>query len=305
MSQRPTLLVLAAGMGSRYGGLKQIDPIGPSGEVVLDYSVYDAMKAGFGRVVFIIRKDIEKDFKEVMEPHFEGRIPVDYVFQELDKLPEGYDVPEGRTKPWGTSHAMLMAKDTINEPFCVINADDFYGRKAFQLMHDKLLELDGKTGLYTMVAFNLQNTLSENGGVSRGVCRVEEGLLAGVRETHQIERKDDDSVQGAYEGEPVRLIGNEPVSMNFWGFTPDVFRHAENQMTGFLKTVEDKQKGECLVPVLVDELINSGDATCEVMTSADKWYGVTYPDDKASVQAGIRGLVDSGTYPEDLWNVES
>jgi len=301
MSQQPTLLVLAAGIGSRYGGLKQIDPIGPSGEVVLDYSVYDAMQAGFGKVVFIIRKDIEKDFKETLGPHFKGRIPVEYVFQELDKLPEGYDVPEGRTKPWGTSHAMLMAADAIEEPFCVINADDFYGREAFDLMHQKLVELGSGTGHYTMVAFNLAKTLSENGGVSRGVCRVEDGYLAEVLECHGIERQADGTVPATHEGEAKMLEGNEPVSMNFWGFTPDVFGHANDQMVDFLKTLEDMQKGECLVPVLVDDLIKAGKAKCEVMSSDDKWYGVTYPDDKASVQSGIRSLVDAGLYPENLW----
>lgn len=301
MSVKPTLLVLAAGMGSRYGGLKQIDPIGPSGEVVLDYSVYDAKKAGFGKVVFIIRKGIEADFREALEPHFEGNIETEYVFQELDMLPEGFAVPEGRVKPWGTSHAILMAKDAIKEPFAVINADDFYGLRAFELMHDKLVALAGVENHYCMVAFELLKTLSDNGGVSRGVSQVEDGFLAKVRECHKIEEQPDSTINGEHEGNPVTLSRDDLVSMNFWGFTPDAFDRLETGLVSFLEEKGTEMKSEYLIPTSVDEWIQSGGAKCEVMQSDGKWYGVTFPEDKQVVVDGIRAMIDAGTYPASLW----
>ena len=302
MSQSPTLLVLAAGMGSRYGGLKQIDPIGPSGEVVLDYSVYDAVRAGFERVVFIIRRDIEEDFRGRLEADFAGRIAVDYVFQELDKLPEGYAVPEGRAKPWGTAHAMLMGREAINGPFGIINADDYYGPEAFGLMHDKLRELGGGRGHYTMVGYELRKTLSENGGVSRGVCEVEDGWLGEVLECHEIKEGGDGVVTCEFQGAPKTLAGDELVSMNFWGFTADAFDHARRRLVDFLDAQGDSMKGEYLIPELMDNLIKSGEAKCEVMSTAGSWFGVTYPADKPVVQQAVRDLVEQGVYPESLWS---
>lgn len=302
MSTKPTLVVLAAGMGSRYGGLKQIDPVGPKGEVVLDYSVYDAIQAGFGDVVFIIRKDIEKDFREVMEPHFEGRIPIRYAFQGLEDLPEGFSLPEGRTKPWGTGHAMLVAREQVSGPFAVLNADDFYGRSAFQQIHDKLVELDGQPGKNCMVGFELPKTLSEFGAVSRGICATDDnGYLKQIQECHQVERLEDGSYSATFEGEPKELNGSEVVSMNFWGYNPDVFDRLETSFKKFLSNLDNPEKGEFYIPILMDEMINEGWGSCEVMSSQDQWMGVTFPDDKPAVQAGIRALIEQGIYPESLW----
>jgi len=297
---KPTLIVLAGGMGSRYGGLKQIDPVGPSGEVVLDYSVFDAIAAGFGKVVFLIRKDIEAEFKAVMQPRYEGKLEIEYAFQDLKTLPEGFAVPEGRTKPWGTAHALLCCKDLVNEPFAVLNADDFYGTSSFQVMADKLMTVADKENEYCLVAFDLQKTLSDFGGVSRGICFAnEEGYLEEVVETHDIRRE---GAGFAFEANPLisAIEGHELVSMNMWGFTPDFFPKLEASFVRFLEGLEDKEKGEFYIPTAVDELIKSGASKCEVLSSDEQWYGVTFPDDKPAVMAGIASLVESGKYPAAL-----
>lgn len=299
---KPTLVVLAAGMGSRYGGLKQIDPIGPAGEVVLDYSVFDAIRAGFGKVVFIIRRDIEADFKAAVASHFTGRIAVEYVYQELSQLPAGHRVPEGRTKPWGTTHATLAAAGVVKEPFAVINADDFYGRKTFEVLARWLETKAGSTGLYSLVGFILANTLSEHGGVSRGVCEVNAaGQLADIEECHEI--------QAECAGVKIRRAagwaagtGREHVSMNFWGFTPDVFDRLGRAFSSFLGNLADPLKSECLLPTTIGALVKAGEARVDVLESPEKWFGVTYPADKPSVKASVQALVARGEYPAALWS---
>ena len=297
----PTLVVMAAGMGSRYGGLKQIDPIGPSGEVVLDYSVYDAIRAGFGKVVFIIRRDIEADFKAAVGHHFEGRIPVEYVFQDVRDLPWGFSLPEGRVKPWGTSHAVLSAADVVHEPFAVINADDFYGRRSFEILARELVAMKGSANPYTLVGFILEKTLSEHGGVSRGVCRVDgNGFLSDIEECHGIRRKGDGVVLQRASG-PDTATGAEAVSMNMWGFTPDFFTQLRERFPVFLQNMKDPLKAEFLVPTTVNELVHEGKSIVRVVQSPEQWYGVTYPEDKAAVSAGVRAQIDTGIYPPSLW----
>jgi dTDP-glucose pyrophosphorylase len=299
--KKPTLLVLAAGMGSRYGGLKQIDPVGPSGEVVLDYSVYDAIRAGFGKVVFLIRRDIEKDFRDALESHFIGQIEVAYAYQELDDLPGDVTVPEGRVKPWGTGHAMLCCRDVLDGPFAVINADDFYGATSFALMAEKLKALEGKQKEYCMVGFEVRNVVSDHGGVTRGICQVgESDLLETVVESEDVQPEG--TAYKCRVGEGWRdLTGNEIVSMNFWGFTPDVLDLFEGEFTQFLAHLEVPEKSEFLIPTVIDDMIQQKALTVEVMASAQKWYGVTYPEDKPTVQAGIGALVEKGDYPANLW----
>jgi UTP-glucose-1-phosphate uridylyltransferase len=288
-------------MGSRYGGLKQIDPIGPSGEVVLDYSVYDAIRAGFGKVVFIIRRDIEADFKAAVSSHFTGRIAVDYVYQELSQLPDGFPLPSGRTKPWGTTHATLAAATAVNEPFAVINADDFYGRKTFEVLGRWLAKKSGSKGVYSLVGFTLANTLSEHGGVSRGVCVANaQGHLADIEECHEIQR-DGNGVKIKRASGFTPGTGSEIVSMNFWGFTPDIFDHLRKAFSTFLSTLKDPMKSECLIPTTVGDLVKQGAAVVEVLSSPEKWFGVTYPADKPSVKASVQALISSGEYPPSLW----
>ena len=302
MEKKPTLMVLAAGMGSRYGGLKQIDPVGPHGEVVLDYSVYDALRAGFGNVMFILRREIEAAFREVMEPHFEGRIEIDYAFQSLDDLPDGFELPEGRTKPWGTGHAILAAKDKVDRPFAVLNADDYYGPLALQRMHDKLVDVWGTENQYSMVGFEVPKTLSEFGGVSRGICEVDaNGNLTEVLECHDIRRVDGE-YHATFEGQPKQLTGKEVVSMNLWGYTPDVMPKLEEGFTTFLRGLENPVKGEYYIPILMDDLIKRKIATCAVLSTSEQWFGVTFPEDKPIVQAGFRRLIREGVYPEQLWS---
>lgn len=300
---KPTLLILAAGMGSRYGGLKQLDAMGPSGEVVLDYSVFDAIRAGFGKVVFVIRRDFEEQFRTQIGAKFGSRIQVEYAFQDLHDLPEGFTVPEGRTKPWGTAHAVLAAEGVVNEPFLMINADDFYGQDAFAKIASDLTNPRPQDGLshYSMVGFYLKNTLSEHGSVARGVCtRGADGLLASVTEMTQIFK----TATGAENREtapPLALSGEEVVSMNFFGFTPDVFGHLRAAFVEFLQANAGDMKAECYVPKVVDALIQSKKADVKVLESNDSWFGVTYPEDKADVVASIRALVAAGRYPENLW----
>ena len=296
---QPTLLVMAAGMGSRYGGLKQIDPVGPNGETIIDYSIYDAMRAGFGKLVFVIRKDIELPFRETVGARFERRIPVEYVFQELDKIPAGFSVPEGRTKPWGTTQAVLAAADVIHEPFAVINADDFYGAESFRVLAE---HLQSGSQDYAMVGFILRNTLSDFGSVARGVCRVNaQGFLEGVEELTSIVRDGDRARNTAPDGTVRRLSGEEPVSMNYWGFTPRIFAQLRDLFRRFLERNATDLKAECYVPVAVNELIATGEARVKVLHSRDPWFGVTYREDRPRVIESIRRLIDAGTYPGALW----
>ncbi len=303
---KPTLLLLAAGMGSRYGGLKQLDGLGPNGETIMDYSIYDAIQAGFGKIVWVIRKDFEQDFREKILSKYEGKIPCELVFQSLDKLPEGYTVPEGRTKPWGTNHAVMMAKEAIHEPFCVINCDDFYNRDCFQVIGKFLANLpENSQNTYAMVGFRVTNTLSENGTVSRGVCAKDENEhLTSCVERTEIERKEDGKVAYKDEkGEWVSISDNTPVSMNVWGFTPDYFEYSDNYFKEFLDapTTKTNPKAEYLIPWVVDHLIHQGKATCEVLDTTSKWFGVTYSADRPSVVEKIQKLVDDGVYPDKLF----
>ena len=299
---KPTLLVLAAGMGSRYGSLKQMDGVGPNGEAIIDYSVYDAIRAGFGKVVFVIRHSFEADFKEVFNAErFGHKIEVEYVFQELDYLPEGFTLPEGRVKPWGTNHAVMMAAKAINEPFAVINADDFYGRTAYATIGDYLKGLGGSEGRYCMVGYQVSKTLSENGTVSRGVCTVdEEGNLRGMVERTQIERVDGTIVfHDGGADEP--LAEDTPVSMNLFGFTPDYFRHSEAYFKEFLPANIDNLKAEFFIPLMVNKVINEGTATMRVLKTTSDWFGVTYKEDKPMLMAKIEELIAAGEYPLNLW----
>ena len=300
---KPTLFVLAAGMGSRYGGLKQLDGLGPNGETIMDYSIFDAIRGGFGKLVFVIRKDFEQDFRDKVLSKYEGHIPTKLVFQAIDNLPEGFTAPAERTKPWGTNHAVLMGKDVIKEPFAVINADDFYGRDAFAVMGKWLSELpEGSTGKYSMVGFRICNTLSENGSVARGVCsKNEQDLLTGVVERTEIMRVDGTICYKDEEGNWQPVGEQTPVSMNFWGFTPDYFKYSEEQFVDFLKANADKPKAEYFIPLVVDNLINRGEATCEVLDTTAKWFGVTYAADRPATVEKIQSLVDAGEYPNKLF----
>ncbi|HVJ44900.1 MAG TPA: sugar phosphate nucleotidyltransferase [Luteolibacter sp.] len=298
---QPTLLVLAAGMGSRYGGLKQIDPMGPNGETVLDYSVFDAIRAGFGRVVFIIREDFAEAFREGIGARFADRIQVDYAFQKLDDLPDGFTVPEGRTKPWGTAHAVRAARDLVKEPFAVINADDFYGRDSYRSAA-AFLTSGNSASRYAMVGYPLENTLSDHGEVNRGICSHDESsLLTNVEEYVNIARESDGTVRGnALDGSRKPIVDGTPVSMNFWAFTPDFFPHLESEFIAFLERQGEGEKTECYIPTVVDNLIRNGKADCRVLGTSSHWFGVTYPDDKPHVVASIAKLVESGEYPSPL-----
>ena len=295
---KPTLLVLAAGMGSRYGGLKQMDGVGPNGEIIMDYSIIDAIRAGFGKVVFVIRHSFENEFKaRINAEHFHNQIQVEYVFQELDNLPEGFKVPEGREKPWGTNHAILMAKDVINEPFAIINADDFYGRDAFQVMADYLKTLEGAKGKYCMVGYRLENTLSENGTVSRGVCQTDEnGLLAGMTERTSIGRTANGIEYKDNDGSMHPLPADATVSMNLFGFTPDYFGESEKLFVDFLKEHGNELKSEYYIPFAVNTFIARGYATMKVLKTTAQWFGVTYKEDRPMVVQRLKNLHDQGIY---------
>lgn len=299
---KPTLLVLAAGMGSRYGGLKQIDPMGPSGETILDYSVYDAIRAGFGKVVFIIRPDFEKDFQERIVQKFADKIEVGFAFQTLDRLPADFKIPEGREKPWGTTHAILCARANVQTPFAVINADDFYGRDSYGVLSEQLKNLSNESTAYCMVGFTLKNTLSEHGTVARGVCKADaQGLLTDIDEMTKIAKTPQGGTNTAADGKVTELSGNEPVSMNMWGFTPYIFKQLEVLFDEFLATKGQELKSECYIPLSVGSLVRSGQATCLVLRTDSTWFGVTYREDKAVVQASIIEEVKRGAYPENLW----
>ena len=291
---KPTLYILAAGMGSRYGGLKQLDGLGPSGETIMDYSVYDALRAGFGKIVFVIRHDFEQEFREKIISRYEGHVPVEVVFQDLDALPEGFTVPEGRTKPWGTGHAVLMASDVIREPFGVINADDYYGVETFRVLADSLRAMEGKKNEYCMVGFRIENTLSENGGVSRGNCQVnDEGYLTEVIECHGIERKGDRLVH-VVDGEEREFPAGAYVSMNVWGFTPDYFDYSLKAFIEFLREKGGELKSEFYIPGVVNDLIHEGNVTLKVEQTPSKWFGVTFAADRDKTVAEFKKLVDEG-----------
>lgn len=312
---KPTLLLLAAGMGSRYGGLKQLDGLGPNGETIMDYSIYDAIQAGFGKIVFVIRKDFEEQFRTQILSKYEGHIPAELVFQSLDALPEGFSVPEGRQKPWGTNHAVMMAKDVIKEPFCVINCDDFYNRDAYMVIGKFLSNLpEGAKNQYAMVGFRVGNTLSENGTVARGICSKDEaGNLTTVVERTEIVRCAADGSNAGADSEEIRykdengnwvaVEENTPVSMNMWGFTPDYFEYSEDYFKGFLSDPKNmaNPKAEFFIPLMVNKLINENTATVQVLDTTSKWFGVTYAADREGTVARIKSLVDDGTYPNKLF----
>lgn len=299
---KPTLFVLAAGMGSRYGGLKQLDGLGPNGETIMDYSIYDAIRGGFGKLVFVIREYFEKDFREKIVSKYGSHIPVEVVFQELDKLPAGFSVPEGREKPWGTNHAVLMGKNVIDEPFAVINADDFYGRDSFAVLGKQLAEMGGTKNDYCMVGYRVGNTLSESGSVARGVCETNaEGYLTGVVERTAIEKIDGDIQFVDENGQKVILGPNTPVSMNMWGFTPDYFNYSEDFFAEFLKANIGNLKSEYFIPLMVNELITKGTAKVKVLDTTSKWFGVTYAADRQGVVDKIQALINSGEYPQKLF----
>ena len=299
---KPTLFILAAGMGSRYGGLKQLDGLGPNGETIMDYSVFDAMRAGFGKVVFVIRKDFEEDFRRVVLSKYADHVPCEVCFQGIDCLPEGFTRNPERTKPWGTNHAVLMAKDLIHEPFMIINADDFYGKESFEVMAKFLLSVNGKEGEYCMAGYRVGNTLSEHGTVSRGVCATDKlGFLTDVVERTAIESKNGHIVFPDENGNEVEIPFDTPVSMNMWGFTPEYFKYTEEAFKEFLKVNGQELKTEFYIPTLVNDLIKAGKATCQVLDTPAKWFGVTYADDRQMVVDKIQALVDAGVYPNKLF----
>ena len=302
---KPTLFLLAAGMGSRYGGLKQLDGLGPNGETIMDYSIYDAIKAGFGKLVFVIRKDFEQDFREKIISKYEDHIPCELVFQSIDALPEGFTCPEGRVKPWGTNHAVMMGAPVINEPFAVINCDDFYGSDSYRSMAQFLSSLpEGSKNRYAMVGFRVGNTLSESGTVSRGICGTDENrMLTSVVERTKIQRMDGEVKYIDDNGEWTATPENTPVSMNFWGFTPDYFGYSADLFVQFLSDPQNMEnlKSEFFIPFVVDKLIAEGTATVEVLDTTSKWFGVTYPEDRPSVVEKIKELVAAGVYPNKLF----
>lgn len=301
--KKPVLVIMAAGMGSRYGGLKQLDGLGPHGETIMDYSVFDAIRAGFGKIVFVIRKDFEQEFREKILSKYEGRIPVELVFQSIDKLPEGFTCPADRSKPWGTNHAVLMGADVIREPFAVINADDFYGRNAFEVMAaDLMRDRNGKKGDYSMVGFRVGNTMTDNGSVARGVCQTKDGLLTSVVERTAISYDDKHNIVFTDENDKVQTLEpNTPVSMNFWGFTPDYFDFSRREFVKFLKRDINTPKAEFFIPLCIDTLINDGEATVRVLDTDSRWFGVTYAADRQAVVDKFAELHANGEYPESLF----
>ena len=299
---KPTLLVLAAGLGSRYGGLKQLDGLGPNSETIMDYSIYDAVKAGFGKVVFVIRETFEEEFREKVAKKYEHLIPIEIVFQELDSLPEGFELNPDRVKPWGTNHALMMGKSVINEPFAVINADDFYGRKSYEVMANFLTQLEGSKNRYCMVGYRVGNTLSESGAVARGVCETDEkSNLTGIVERTQIKRIDGVVKFKDENDEWISIPDNKPVSMNMFGFTPDYFEYSDQFFVDFLKKNEEELKAEFFIPTLVNDLIVDGKIEMRVLDTTAQWFGVTYIEDRPVVVSKLKELVDKGEYPSPLF----
>jgi dTDP-glucose pyrophosphorylase len=299
LMNKPSLLVLAAGMGSRYGGLKQIDPVGPAGETIIDYSIYDALRAGFAKLVFVIRRDLEQPFREIVGRRFEQRLPVHYVFQELGDLPSGYSLPPNRAKPWGTTQAVLAGQSAIQEPFAAINADDFYGARAFRLLAE---HLSSGGADFAMAGFILRQTLSEFGSVARGVCQTgPDGYLQSVEEMTKIEPDGAGAKNTDAAGRVTKLTGEEAVSMNCWGFTPAIFPALRAKFAEFLEKSGRDQKAECYIPSVVNEMVVSGHARVKVLRTSDSWFGVTYKEDRPRVVESIRQLIAKGDYPERLW----
>ena len=303
MAQSPALVVLAAGMGSRYGGLKQMDPMGPNGETVLDYSVFDAIRAGFSKVIFVIREDFAEAFRETVGARFADKVEVAYAFQTLDDLPPGFSVPEGREKPWGTSHAILAARKEIDRPFAVINADDFYGRDAYRQAAAFLtaeVPNDGREH-YAMVGYRIVNTLSDHGAVNRGICQIEDGLLRGVEEVVEISRKDVDQIEGrGIDGRACLIDEEVVVSMNLWAFPVSFLAQLASHFESFLAAPGPEPKSECYIPTAVDDLVHREVADCHVLETSSSWFGVTYPEDKPHVVASIEALIKAGEYPTPL-----
>ncbi|MDR2854327.1 MAG: nucleotidyltransferase [Prevotellaceae bacterium] len=298
---KPTLFVLAAGMGSRYGGLKQLDGLGPNGETIMDYSIFDAIRAGFGKIVFVIRESFEKDFRKTVAEKYKGT-EVEIVFQDVTKVPEGSTYTPEREKPWGTNHALLMGKDVIHEPFAVINADDFYGKESFQVLADFLKSVENQQNSYAMVGYHVGNTLSESGAVSRGICVVDdEGYLHNVVERTHIEEKGGTIIYLDEHNKEVEILPNTPVSMNMWGFTPDYFAYSWEFFKEFLATEGDKLKSEFYIPLAVNKLITEKTATCKVLDTPSKWFGVTYAEDRPQTVLKINELIKAGTYPKKLF----
>ncbi len=302
---KATLVIMAAGMGSRYGGLKQIDPIGRNGEIILHYSVYDAIKAGFDRVIFVIKHEIEEDFKAVIEGKFEDKIKIEYAYQDINNLPEGFSVPEGRVKPWGTGHAVLSCKDMIDGPFAVINADDYYGKETFSLIYDEVTKQKEDCGKYDfcMVGFKVENTLTENGHVARGVCQTNSaGYLTDIVERTKIAKKDGKIMFTEDDESWTQIPEGSTVSMNCWGFTKDMMKELEDRFASFLEKNKDNAlKCEYFLPFVVDDLLKEGKARVKVLYTTEKWYGVTYKADKEIVVAAVKQKVTDGEYPEKLW----
>jgi len=299
---KPTLFILAAGMGSRYGGLKQLDGVGPNGETIMDYSVFDAIRSGFGKLVFVIRKDFENDFRSKIVSKYDNHIPVGIVFQSLDALPEGFTCPPERTKPWGTNHAVMMGKTAIHEPFAVINADDFYGKNSFKVLGEALTATFGKQNEYCMVGFRVGNTMSESGSVARGVCVTNhEGYLTSVVERTDIERIDG-NIQFTDENGKICLLDEHiPVSMNMWGFTPEYFTYSDEYFKDFLQNNIGNLRSEFFIPLMVNDLVTRNIAQVKVLDTTSKWFGITYAEDRQSVVEKIQALVEAGEYPEKLF----
>lgn len=306
--KKTALVIMAAGIGSRFGGgIKQLEPVGPNGEIIMDYSIHDALEAGFDRIVFVIRHDLEDDFREVIGDRIEKIAPVSYAFQELDDIPAGFSVPEGRKKPWGTGQAVLSVRDIVNEPFLVINADDYYGKEVFKKIHDYMIsEMDENAPVYDvcMGGFILTNTLSDNGGVTRGVCEVgEDGVLKRVTETYNIVKTPDGLSASDKEGNPVTVRADQHVSMNMWGLTPAFIRELERGFPAFLQNLKEGDiKSEYLLPTIIDQMIKDGRVKVTVLETQDHWFGVTYKEDKAGVAESIRALISQGVYPEKLFD---
>jgi len=296
---KPALIIMAAGMGSRYGGLKQMDPVGPNGECLLEYSIYDAIRAGFGKVIFVIRRDFETEFKEQVGSRFEDKIVVQYAFQSLEHLPKDFVVPEGRTKPWGTGQAVLVCRDLIHEPFVVQNADDFYGAEAYQVIAQAFQELEA--GESCMVGYRLRNTLSPHGSVSRGICYTENGRLKTVVERFGIKTKASGAIQYIENGEEAEMTGDEICSMNFWGFQPSLFNTLEDKFIAFLKAEGRELKSEWYIPNIIQDAIDTGETRVNVLSSDSQWFGVTYPEDRPAVVASLKAMHDEGQYPAKLW----
>ncbi len=299
---KPSIIILAAGIGSRYGSLKQIDKVGPSGETIIDYSIYDALRAGFEEVVFVIRKNIEAEFKEALLDRWKGRADVDCVFQELEDVPAGFQVPPDRTKPWGTSHAVLAAEKKIGGPFAVINADDFYGASAFKVMADFLFKTKNHENSYSLVGYELSSTLSEHGSVARGICQADDrGMLVDVVERTHVEKTQGGIFYKDEHGRMASFRGDEFASMNFWGFTPTFFGFIRRAFENFLRENMKNPKAEIFIPLVINDLVKTRQATVKVLETKEKWFGVTYQEDKSRVKAELAKLVEAGVYPKNLW----